>query len=265
MNPFLNTATTLVLKAGKIIAQAVERLDEVKVSIKSKNNFVTTVDLAVEEEIIYGLKKAYPDHAILAEETGSQGSEQSDYQWIIDPLDGTTNFIHGYPHFCIAIALKHKNRIEQAVIYDPIRDEMYSASYGGGAHKNNRRIRISKENQLANTIVGTVLPASQIHLREPFFDSAKLIMSHCRTIRIAGSAALDLAYVGAGQLDGFWSMGLKPWDIAAASLIIKEAGGIVIDFQGGEDYLTSGNVIAANPKLIKQLVENLKSLIVALK
>ncbi len=260
MQPFVNTAIKAATKAGRIITNAIDQLKDIEVGTKAKNNFVTPVDIASEQAIIETLLEAYPDHCILGEEGGLQSNQDSDYQWIIDPLDGTTNFIHGYPHFCVSIALTVKGRVEHAVVYDPLLDDVYSASHGRGAQKNNRRIRVNKATQLSQAMIGTVLPASQIHLREYFFDAAKNVFPQCRSLRIAGAAALDLAYVSAGQLDGFWSIGLKPWDIAAASLIIKEAGGVVTDFKGGDDYLTSGNIIACNPKILRQLIEQLKPL-----
>lgn len=265
MQAFVNTAIKAATKAGRIITNAIDQLKDIEVGTKSKNNFVTSIDLASERAIIETLLEAYPDHSLLGEESGLLGNEESDYQWIIDPLDGTTNFIHGYPHYCVSIALAYKGRVEHAVVYDPLLDDVYSASQGRGAQKNNRRIRVGQATQLSQSMVGTVLPASQVHLREHFFDAAKNIFPECRSLRIAGAAALDLAYVGAGQLDGFWSIGLKPWDVAAASLIIKEAGGAVMDFKGGEGYLTSGNIIAGNPKILRQLAEQLKGLQAKLK
>lgn len=260
MHAFVNTAIKAARKAGDYTLRAVENVNELKISTKSKNNFVTTTDLACERVIIETLEQAYPDHAFLAEEGGLHGDENAEYRWVIDPIDGTTNFINGYPHFCISIALLRRGRVEHAVVYDPTRDDIYSASQGSGAQKNNRRIRVSQERKLENALIGSVLPSSQSQLRDRFFDISKTLSAECRTLRIAGASALDLSFVAAGHLDAFWSVGLKPWDVAAASLLIKEAGGVVVDFDGGENYLESGNIIAGNPRVLKQLVEHLKVL-----
>ena len=263
MHAYVNTAITAARKAGRIIIQAFDRLDEVEVNTKkSKHDYVTTADIASEEAIIEILQQAYPKHRFLGEETGNIGPEDSPHEWVIDPLDGTANFVHGYPYFCISIALRYKGKVEHAVIYDPIKDDIYCASLGGGAQKNNHRLRLNKHKLLDKALIGTALPSTKSHLRSTFIEANKTVIENCSSLRICGAAALDLAYVAAGSLDGFWSVGLKPWDVAAASLIIKEAGGIVMDHQGGESYIDSGNIIAANPKLIKQLVSSLKPYLV---
>lgn len=255
-HPFVNTAVKAARKAGNIIIRALDRREDLEIIEKSAHNYVTEVDKTAERTIIDILRQAYPDHGILAEETGLY--EGDEYQWIIDPLDGTTNFIHGYPHFCVSIALKYKNRIEHAVVYDPIRNDIYTASRGEGAQVNNRRIRISKHQALDHAIVGTGLPSSAVAYRKQYLQATKEIMENAGGMRVAGAAALDLALVASGQLDGYWSLCLKPWDIAAGILLVQEAGGLVLDYQGSEDVLKKGHVIAGNIKLVKALIQHLQ-------
>lgn len=259
MHPFVNTAIKAARQAGEVIMRAQEQLDQIEIAAKSKNNFVTNVDQAAEYEIIQILQKAYPNHAILGEESGEIVVDNSEYQWIIDPLDGTTNFIHGYPHFCVSIALKHKGRIEHAVIYDPIKQDIYAASRGEGARKNDRRIRVSRTNLLEEAMVAMGLPPSAHQYKEQVFNAVQHLSGQIRSMRLAGSAALDLAYVAAGQLDAYWSLSLAPWDVAAGSLLIREAGGHCMDFKGSEDFLDSGHILAGNIKLIKPLLEQLRA------
>ncbi|MCL5261567.1 MAG: inositol monophosphatase [Gammaproteobacteria bacterium] len=249
MHPLLNIAITAARSASKIILRSLERVDLLVITEKRRNDFVTEVDKQSEQDIIDIILKAYPDHAILGEESGKTGT--NDYQWIIDPLDGTTNFIHGLPHFSISIAVKHKDQIEHGVIYDPLRDELFYASRGNGAYLNNRRIRVSKSKQLNGSLLGTGFGQ---HTLEHMHDQLAIIaefVPEVAGIRRCGSAALDLAYVACGHLDGFWEMKLRPWDIAAGAAIITEAGGVITDFHGHEAFLDSGNVIASNPKIFK--------------
>jgi myo-inositol-1(or 4)-monophosphatase len=261
MHAFVNTAVNAAIKAGKIITRAFDNPEDIEVSTKSANDFVSNVDLASEQMLIHVLQEAYPEHAFYCEENTSQGKPDTDHVWIIDPLDGTSNFINGYPHFCISIALKINGRVEHAVVYDPLHEDLYTASYGRGAQCNNRKIRVNKTPFLSQASVGCVLPPSRAERHSQFYDTTKDVSENCRRIRIAGAAALDLSYVAAGRLDAFYSIGLKEWDIAAASLIIKEAGGLVVDFAGQDNYLDSGNIIAGSPKVIKELVPHLKGLL----
>jgi myo-inositol-1(or 4)-monophosphatase len=255
MQPVVNTAIKAARQAGTLILRALDHLDEISVTEKSKHNYVTEIDKGSEKIIIDVLRNAYPDHGILAEEGGFHPGDE--YQWVIDPLDGTTNFIHGYPHFCISLALKHKDKLMHGVIYDPVKNDIYSASRGEGAQLNDRRIRISKRTEIENAIIGATLPSSVMHYRDDFLNAIKSLMENSCSTRIAGSAALDLAYVAAGQLDAYWAINLKPWDIAAGILLIKEAGGIVMDYNGSEDVLETGNVVAGNIKMTKAVLKNL--------
>lgn len=258
MHPMLNIATRAALSAGNIIMRNVDRLDRIKVAEKQQSNdFVTDVDNAAEQEIISTLKKAYPDHSFLGEESG-QIQGEAPYQWIIDPLDGTTNFLHGFGHFAVSIALMKDKRLECAVVYDPTRDELFTAERGGGAHVNKRRIRVAQRKELDGCLMGTGFPFCRPEFTDEYLETAKPFMNQCAGIRRAGAASLDLAYVAAGRLDGFWEYNLKPWDIAAGILIIQEAGGIVSEMDGGSAYLKSGNIVATNTYLLKQMLKELK-------
>lgn len=261
MQPLLNIAVNAARQAGDVIIRHMEQVDRLKVTAKNKNDFFSEVDVKAEQTIIRTILKAYPEHGIVAEECGVINSDAESI-WIIDPLDGTNNYLHSFPFYSVAIAHKVKGRIEHAVVYDPIRHECFSASRGRGAQLNDRRIRVSKQTLLTSSLLGTGFPArdsSQAHRYLAIFEA---LIGKCGGMRRTGSAALDLVYVACGRLDGFIELGLRPWDIAAASLIIREAGGLIGDFQGGEDYLNSGNVIAANPKVFKAL---LKSIVPAMK
>lgn len=263
MHPMLNIAIRAAREAGNIIARGVERLDTLKITQKSERDFVTNIDIKAEQAIIATLRKAYPNHSILSEECGlDQKSEHSEYLWIIDPLDGTTNFIHGFPHFAVSIALKHNDRIEQAVVYDPIRQELFTASHGTGArlvnNNNSIRLRVSPQKNLEHALLGTGFPFRHPDLIAPYLETFKAFLPNATGIRRAGSAVLDLAYVAAGRLDGFWEFGLKPWDIAAGSLMIREAGGLISDFVGTENYLESGNIVTGNPKIFKIMLQTIQ-------
>ncbi|KPJ91143.1 MAG: inositol monophosphatase [Gammaproteobacteria bacterium SG8_11] len=256
MQPMLNIAVRAARNAGNIIARSVDRLDQITISVKAENDYVSEIDRQAEQEIIHTIRKAYPNHGILGEETGSH--EGDEYLWIIDPLDGTTNFLHGFPQFAVSIGLKHKGRLEQAVVYDPLRQELFTASRGAGAQLNDRRIRVSKRNDLEGALLGTGFPFKQQQHLETYLKTFKALFPMTAGIRRAGSAALDLAYVAAGRLDGFWEIGLNPWDMAAGVLLIQEAGGLVSDFSGGNDFLTTGNVVAANPKVFKAMLQKIR-------
>ena len=249
MDPMLNIAVRAARAAGDIIVRAMNRVDLITVSPKGRNDFVSEIDRQSEREIVQTLLKAYPGHACLGEEGGLQGALKAEYIWVIDPLDGTTNFLHGFPQYAVSIALLHRGKPDKAVIYDPLRQELFTASRGGGANLDNRRIRVSKQNGMLGALLGTGIPYSDQSYIDAYLAMLKDLLKDAAGIRRAGSAALDLAYVAAGRLDGFWEIGLKPWDMAAGVLMIQEAGGIVTDLVGGDRFIDSGSVIAANPRL----------------
>ncbi len=247
MHPMLNTAVRAARTAGNLIVRYVDHIEKLTITSKQPNDFVTEVDQAAEQQIIQILHKAYPHHAILAEESGQQ--KHGDYIWIIDPLDGTTNFVHGFPHFAISIALQYKNQLQHAVIYDPIRQELFTASKGEGALLNDRRIRVTAKDQLGEALLGTGFPFRCHQYLDDYLAIFKDLLTDVADLRRPGAATLDLAYVASGRLDGFWELGLQPWDMAAGALLIQEAGGMVTDFTSGPDYLTKGHIIAGNPKI----------------
>jgi len=253
MEPMVNIALRAARKAGDMIARATERSDLIKIDEKGRNDYVTEIDRAAEKEIIYHLRKAYPDHSIIGEESGHLQGENDDYQWIIDPLDGTTNFIHGIPHFAVSIGCRYKGKLEHAVVFDPMRREEFTASRGRGAFLNGKRIRVSGRIGLAGSLVATGIPFNRpsIDHMEPYLTCLTELATQSSGIRRLGVASLDLAYLSAGRVDAFWEMNLKPWDIAAGVLLVKEAGGLVSDFSGGENYMDSGNIVCATPKLFK--------------
>ncbi len=249
----LNTAVKAARRAGNIIIRATRNLDLVAFKEKAVNDYVSEVDREAEQAIIRTLHDAYPGHAILAEESGASG--ESEYQWIIDPLDGTTNFIHGFPQFCVAIALRHRGVVTQAVIYDPSRNDLFTSTRGRGAFLNDQRIRVSKHTQLRSSLIGTGFPFRQFEHIDAYLAMLRDMMAGAAGVRRAGSAALDLAYVAAGRLDGFWELGLSPWDIAAGGLLITEAGGLIGDLTGENAYMDTGNVVAGSPKVFVELLK----------
>ena len=253
MHPMLTIAVKAARRAGGIINRAGRNLDVIAVKEKAANDFVSEVDREAEQTIIRTLHESYPKHAILAEESGASGS--SDYQWIIDPLDGTTNFLHGFPQYCVSIALAHKGIITQAVVYDPTRNDLFTATRGGGAFLNDSRIRVSKRIHLQPSLIGTGFPYRQLEHLEAYLNMMRDVVKHTAGIRRPGSAALDLAYVASGRIDGFWELGLGKWDIAAGALLITEAGGMIGDLQGNDGYLDSGNVVAGTPKVFAPLLQ----------
>ncbi len=256
MHPMLTIAVKAARSAGSIINRASQNLDLLNVSKKSHSDYVSEVDGAAEDAIIKVLLTAYPDHAILAEESGRQGDhKKSEYQWIIDPLDGTTNFLHGFPKYSVSIAVRYKGVLAHAVVYDPTHNELFTASRGSGAYLNDRRIRVSKRIRLEDCLIGTGLPFRDLTHMDAYFAMLKDIVPRTAGIRRPGSAALDLAYVAAGRYDGFWEIGLAPWDMAAGCLLITEAGGLVGDLEGNETQLDSGQIIAGNPKIFGQLLQ----------
>lgn len=248
MHPMLNIAVKAARRAGAIINRASQDIGTLTIKSKNFNDFVSEVDVAAERVIIETLKDAYPTHGFLGEESGST-SYQSDFIWIIDPLDGTTNFLHGFPQYCVSIALQHKGEITQAVIYEPNRNDLYTATKGRGAFLNDKRIRVSKCHKLQDALIGTGFPFRDFKYLNDYLNMFKSMIQKTTGIRRAGSAALDLAYVASGALDGFWEIGLSPWDIAAGGLLIQEAGGIVTDLSGQTGWLESGNILVASPKI----------------
>ncbi len=247
MHPFITIAVRAARAAGNIITRNMDRLDALQISAKDNRDFVSEVDRQAEEEIIRVIRRAYPDHAILAEESGQQGD--ADFEWIIDPLDGTTNFLHGFPQFAVSIAVRQGNKLEAGVVYDPVLQELYTAVKGSGAQLNDRRIRVSNRKSLESALLGTGLPFLDHHDFDNYLKSLKVFMQQTAGIRRAGSAALDLAYVAAGRLDGFWENNLKPWDMAAGVLLVQEAGGLVTDPTGSDAFMRSGDVVSGNPKI----------------
>ena len=256
-DPIVNIAIEAVRTAGNIIIRVMGRLDTIKIAEKKPNDFVTEIDQRVEQEIISIIRKAYPSHSILGEEGGEVKGD--DYQWIIDPIDGTRNFIHGFPHFAISIGIMHKNKIEHGVIYDPVRQELFTATRGKGAQLNEHRIRVSTRKNLNECLLGTGFAYRHTNKDNPIPGKILgAVLPICGDIRRSGAATLDLAYVACGRLDGFWEMGLHLWDIAAGILLVKEAGGMICDPYGGEDYLKTGNVVAANPVIMRQFLKMIK-------
>jgi len=256
MHPMLNIAVRAARSAGRILLRYLEHTDRIAVTSKHRNDFVSEVDHRAEEAIIRELHSKYPDHAILAEESGEH--QGSGFQWVIDPLDGTTNYLHGFPQFCVSIALKYRNRLEQAVVYDPLREEMFTASRGQGAQLNDRRLRVTGHPTLEGTLIGTGLPYGDYSHLDSYLGIYKAMIRDTAGIRRTGSAPLDLAYVAAGRLDGFWELGLAQWDIAAGALLVSEAGGTVSDLAGGDRYPETGNVIAGNLKVHQAMVAKLR-------
>jgi len=256
LHPMLNIAIKAARSAGAIINRASLDLDRLQVNTKAPNDFVTEVDHAAEAAIIDTLLAAYPGHGILAEESGAtRGARDSEYVWIVDPLDGTTNFIHGLPTYAVSIGLAFRNQIQQAVVYDPARNDLFFASKGRGAFLNDKRLRVSKRNRMTDALIGTGFPFRKGDDFERYLAMLKAVMAGCAGIRRPGAAALDLCYVAAGWYDGFFESGLSPWDVAAGSLLVTEAGGLVGNFTGEADFLHRREVVAGNPKIYGQLVQ----------
>ena len=256
MQPMLNIAVRAARSAGDLILRSVDNVGRLHIDQKGKNDYASDVDRMAEREIISIIKAAFPDHAILAEESGEH--KGNDFVWVIDPLDGTTNFLHGFPQYAVSIALKYKGRLEVGVVYDPLRDELFTAKRGGGAMLNNRRLRVTNQTTLKGALIGTGFPFKTDKHLDAYLGMFRALTTDCAGIRRAGAAALDLAYVAAGRLDGFWEIGVMEWDVAAGILLIKEAGGVITDFSFNDNYLESGNVIAGSPKmhqLMYQLIE----------
>ena len=258
MHPMLNIAVRAARSAGKIIMHATEQLDKVQVEQKGSNDFVTNVDQEAERAIIEVIAKAYPNHGFICQESGKSGNPDSEFQWIIDPLDGTPNFIKGIPHFSVSIALQVNGKTEQAVVLDPSRDELFTATKGAGCQFNNYRTRATKAKDLKGTIIATGFPFKTKHYKDSYLAIFSDMFDDTADMRRSGSVALDLAYVAAGRVDGFWEIGAKPWETAAGELLVKESGAIVTDFTGGHGYVASGNIVAGNPKIVKAILSKIR-------
>src|SRR5665213_2344035 len=259
MHPLLNIAVRAARRAGEVIVRSLVRLESLEVTSKGRNDYVSEIDRAAEREIIEIVRKHYPEHAILAEESGRSG--EHDTVWIIDPLDGTTNFLHGFPVFAVSIAVQQRGRLEIGVVYDPMRQEVFTAARGAGAHLENRRMRVSKQRTLEGALLTTGFPYRQDErYADNYYAMLRTLAGLTAGIRRPGSAALDLAYVAAGRVDGFWELGLKPWDTAAGTLMIQEAGGRVGTL-GGSPYQLGANIIAGAPKVYEALIATLAPLV----
>jgi myo-inositol-1(or 4)-monophosphatase len=253
MHPLLNIGVRAARRAGDLIVRHINQLDAIKVDSKGRNDFVCEVDRMAEADIIRTVQRSYPDHAFLAEESGATGD--AEFVWIIDPLDGTTNFLHGFPVFCVSIAVMHRGRLEHGVIYDPLRQELFTASRGVGATVDGRKMRVSDTRLLEKSLVGTGYPYKEGSAwLDAYMDMLKAAMRETSGVRRPGAAALDLAYVAAGRLDGFWEIGLNIWDVAAGVLMIQECGGIVTDLAGRDGWRQSGNILAGNPRIHEALL-----------
>jgi myo-inositol-1(or 4)-monophosphatase len=260
MHPLLNIAVRAARSAGNLVVRSLDRVDTLQVTAKARNDFVSDVDRWAEQEIVGVIRKAYPDHTILAEEGSSRAGDET--VWVIDPLDGTTNFLHGFPQFAVSIGVKHKGRLQHAVIYDPLRQELFTASRGSGAHLNDRRIRVSRQRGLEGALLGTGFPFKQHQYLDCYLETFRALFRDTAGIRRPGAAALDLAYVAAGRLDGFWEIGLSEWDMAAGALLIQESGGIITDFAGGSEFLATGNVVGGNPSVHRAILHLIQPLLV---
>ena len=251
-HPFVNTAIEAAHKAGDLIMKYRDRIDSIPVERKARGDYVSEIDKACEEVIRAELSRRYPDHEILGEEGGKSGGKGGDGEniWLIDPIDGTSNYLHGIPHYAISIALSVKGRIEHGVVYDPVRDELFAASRGQGTTLNNRRVRVSGRSALSTAVLGAAFPFRSRRLMPAYMEMFNSLFGQCEDVRRAGAASLDLAYVACGRLDGYWELALKPWDTAAGALLVQEAGGVVMDIAGGDNWLKSGHIIAAPFKLI---------------
>jgi myo-inositol-1(or 4)-monophosphatase len=256
MHPVITIAIRAARSAGRILLRYYEHTGSLRIDEKSRNDFVSEVDRQAEQAIISELRDKYPSHGILAEESGLHNGDE--YQWIIDPLDGTTNYLHGLPQFAISIALQHRGRLEHGLIYDPLREEMFTASRGNGAQLNDRRLRVTQRNDLEGALLGTGFPFRDQRFMKEYLGMFEALMRDTAGIRRPGSAALDLAYVAAGRTDGFWELGLAPWDFAAGALLIREAGGVVSDLAGGERFFDTGNLVAGGIKVQGALLKAIR-------
>ena len=259
MNSYLETAVNSARLAGDVIIDNLGKLTNRDVSSKQASDYVTSVDRSAEEIIIHMIRKNFPDHIIHAEESGKD-TGTGEYRWIIDPLDGTTNYIHGYPQFSVSIGLEHEGEVILGVIFDPLKDELFTAIHGCGAFLNGKTLSISSVTTLEDSLLSTGFPFRNKEIIGPYLDLFRNLFSRISDMRRAGSAALDLAYVAAGRCDGFFEIGLSPWDIAAGSILIREAGGIISDFSGGKDFLITGNVVAGNPTIHTAVLKEVREI-----
>lgn len=258
MHPMLNIAVRAARKAGDFIVKSAENPDNIEITQKGSNDFVSNIDKLAERIIIDVIKKSYPDHVIVTEESGIISGRDKDYQWIIDPLDGTNNFIRNFPHFCVSIALRIKDRTEVACVYDPIRNELFIAQRGSGAQLNNKRIRVGQPKDLGGTIIATGFPFRAKQHSAGFLNVITALFVECADFRRTGSSALDLCYVAADRVDGFFELGVKPWEMAAGELIAREAGALCTDFAGGTNHMQSGNIVAGSPRVLKGILGKIR-------
>lgn len=258
MHPMLNIAIRAARKAGNHIAKSLENVDKIEATLKGNNDYVTNVDKEAETIIIETILASYPDHCIIAEEGGSIEGKDKGVQWIIDPLDGTTNFVKGFPQFSVSIAVRMNGKTEVACVYDPMLNELFTAQRGAGAQLNSSRIRVKQLKDIQGTVLGTGFPFKQKQHSEAYFKIMTSLFTECADFRRAGSAALDLCYVAAGRIDGFFELGLKPWDMAAGDLIAREAGAILTDFSGGTNYMESGNIVASSARGTKSILKHIR-------
>lgn len=257
MHPMLNIAIRAARAAGDLIARSFESEVDIKPERKGDNDYVTKIDKEAEQLIIDKIKQSYPEHSFVGEELGiTDGSD--DFKWIIDPLDGTNNFVMGIPHFAVSIALMYKGRLDQAVVLDPIRHELFTASKGKGTQMNSYRLRVNTQKDLEGTFLATGFPYKNKEGANEAIQRFNQVYQRCGDVRSTGSSALDLAYVAAGRLDGYWEKGIKPWDVAAGELLVKEAGGLVTDYQGGHEHFRSGEIVAGSPKVVQNIVKLIK-------
>lgn len=256
MHPMVNIAVRAARSAGNVIVRSINKIDTLNIQEKTQNDFVTEIDYRAEQEIIKIIKRAHPDHGFIAEESGE--IEGSEYQWLIDPLDGTTNYLHGFPQYAVSIAALYRGKLEHAVIYDPMRDELFTATRGEGAQMNDRRIRVTNRNSLKGALLGTGIPFREDQDLDTYLKTMRALLPGTAGVRRPGSAALDLAYVAAGRFDAFWEFGLKPWDMAAGILLVQEAGGIVTDTSGDNNSLESGDAIAGNFKIHQEMLKKIQ-------
>lgn len=265
MHPMLNIAIKAAREAGDLIMHHAKSIDQLTIENKDVNDFVSEVDKGAEEIIVRTLKRAYPDHSILGEESGFHYIEGSEYEWVIDPLDGTTNYLYGVPQYSISIGLRHKGRMLVGVVFDPLKEEMFSAARGEGAMLNNRRIRVTSRRSMEGSLLVTGIPFRANQDLDLYLETLRVLVPGTAGVRRPGSAALDLAYVAAGRFDGYWEFGLNIWDIAAGVLLVQEAGGLIGDLEGGNTHLKTGDVLAASPKVFKEMAQRLHPVLQAAK